>query len=97
LKFKKFQLGINVTWQDAYYQHDEILKIKYIFNYQIPHPNVEKMDDSIDSKSKLLQPPNIWIDNIDNEINDSCPIIIFYNHNQYWTLLFTIWFCHLIM
>jgi hypothetical protein len=52
------------------------------------------MDDSI-AKSKPLHPPNIWNDNINNEVNDSRPIFL-YNHNQYWTLLFTIWFCHSI-
>jgi hypothetical protein len=33
------------------------------------------MDDSIDSKSKPLRLTNIWIDDIDNEINDPHPII----------------------
>jgi hypothetical protein len=41
----------------------------------MPYPNIEKMDDSIDSKSKPLCSTNIWIDNIDNEINYPCPII----------------------
>jgi hypothetical protein len=31
-----------------------------------------KMDDSIYSKSKSLHLTNIWIDNIDNEIDDPC-------------------------
>jgi hypothetical protein len=33
------------------------------------------MNDSIYSKSKPLHPANIWNDNIDNEINYSCPTI----------------------
>jgi len=33
------------------------------------------MDDSIDSKSKPLHSSNIWIDDIDNEINDPHPTI----------------------
>jgi len=31
-----------------------------------------KMDDSIYSKSKSLHLTSIWIDNIDNEIDDPC-------------------------
>jgi hypothetical protein len=34
------------------------------------------MDDSIDSKSKPLHSTNIWIDDINNEINDPHPIIL---------------------
>ncbi len=35
------QLGINVIWHDAYCQQlDEISKIKSIFNYQMPYPNI---------------------------------------------------------
>jgi len=33
------------------------------------------MDDSIYSKSKPLHSTNIWIDNINNEVNDPCPTI----------------------
>jgi hypothetical protein len=33
-------------------------------------PNIEKMDDSIYSKSKPLCLTNIWINNIYNEIHD---------------------------
>jgi len=74
------QFGTNVTWIDAYcQQHDDILKIKFIFNYQIPYPNTKKMDDSIDSKLKPLYSTNIWINNIDNEVNDPCPIILITN------------------
>jgi hypothetical protein len=55
------QLGTNVTWHDAYcQQHDEISKIKPIFNHQVPYPNIEKMVDSIDLKSKPLHSTNIW-------------------------------------
>ncbi len=35
------------------------------------HPNIEKMNDSIYSKSKPLHLVNIWNDNINNEVNDS--------------------------
>jgi hypothetical protein len=41
----------------------------------MPHPNTKEMDDLIDSKSKPLHSINIFIDNIDNEVNDPCPII----------------------
>jgi hypothetical protein len=40
----------------------------------MPYLNIEKMDDPIDSKSKSLYLTNIWIDNINNEVNNSCPI-----------------------
>ncbi len=64
------QFGTNVTWHDAYHQqHDEILKIKSIFNHQMPYLNIKEMDDSIDLKSKPLRSINIWT-NIDNEVND---------------------------
>jgi len=33
------------------------------------------MDDSIDSKLKPLRSTNIWIDDIDNEINNPHPTI----------------------
>ncbi len=67
------QLGVNVTWHDAYcQQHDEIYEIKFIFNYQISYPNMKEMNDSIYSKSKPLHPINIWNNDKDNEINNSC-------------------------
>jgi hypothetical protein len=37
------------------------------------------MDDSIDSKSKPLRSINIWIDDINNEINDPCSTILVIN------------------
>jgi hypothetical protein len=37
------------------------------------------MNDSIDSKSKSLHLINIWIDDIDNEVNDSHPTILVTN------------------
>jgi len=43
-------------------KHDEISKIKSIFNYQMPYPNTKKLDDLIDSKSKPLHSTNISID-----------------------------------
>jgi hypothetical protein len=77
---KNSQLKTNVTWRDAYcQQHDEIFKIKSIFNYQMPYPNAQKMDDSIDSKSKPLHSTNIWTNNINNEINYPCPRILITN------------------
>ncbi len=48
----------------------------------MPYPNIKKMDDSLDSKSKLLRSTNIWINNIDNEVNDPRHIIPIIN-NQY--------------
>jgi hypothetical protein len=37
---------MNGTWRDAYcQQHDEISKIKSIFNYQMSYSNIEKMND----------------------------------------------------
>jgi hypothetical protein len=41
----------------------------------MPYPNIKKMDDSIDSKSKPLRSINIWINDTDNEANDPCSII----------------------
>jgi hypothetical protein len=41
----------------------------------MPYPNIKEMDDSIDSKSKPLHSINIWINDIDNEVNDPCPTI----------------------
>jgi len=41
----------------------------------IKYPNIEKMDDLIDSKSKPLYSTNIWINDIDNEVNDPHPTI----------------------
>jgi hypothetical protein len=38
----------------------------------MPYPNTKEMNDSIYSKSKPLQIVNIWNENINNEINDSC-------------------------
>jgi hypothetical protein len=38
-----------------------------------------KIDDSIDSKSKPLHSTNIWIDNINNEIDDPHPTIFITN------------------
>ncbi len=76
LKFKKLTIKINVTWHDAYcQQHDDISKIKSIFNYQMPYPNTKEMNNSIDSKSKPLHSTNIWINDTSNEVNDPCPII----------------------
>jgi hypothetical protein len=36
----------------------------------MPYPNIEKMDDSINSKSKPLRSIDIWTNNMDNEVND---------------------------
>ncbi len=56
----------------------------------MPYPNIKKMNDSIDSKSKPLHSINIWINNIDNEINDPHPIILVTNiinieHYDLWS------------
>jgi hypothetical protein len=45
----------------------------------MPYPNIKEMDDSINSKSKPLHSTNIWSNDIDNEINDSHPIILVTN------------------
>jgi hypothetical protein len=45
----------------------------------MPYPNAQKMGDSIDSKSKSLHSTNIWTNNINNEINYPCPIILVTN------------------
>jgi hypothetical protein len=74
------QLGTNVTWHDAYCpQHDEIYKIKFILNYQMPYPNTKEMNDLIYSKSKPLHLVNIWNNDINNEVNDSCHVISIIN------------------
>jgi hypothetical protein len=75
--FKISQFRPNVMWHDAYcQQHNEILKIKFIFNYQMLYPNIDEMNDSIYSKSKpWLHLVNIWNDDINNEVNDSHPTI----------------------
>jgi len=41
----------------------------------MPYPNTKEMDDSIHSKSKPLCSINSWTNDIDNEVNDPCPII----------------------
>jgi hypothetical protein len=41
-----------------------------MFNVCIHNTNIKKMNDQINSKSKLLHSTNIWIKNIDNEISD---------------------------
>jgi hypothetical protein len=70
------KLGTNVTWHDAdCQQHDDILKMKSIFNYQMPYPNIEEMHDLLHSKSKPLCSTNIWTNDINNEINDPRPTI----------------------
>ncbi len=45
----------------------------------MPYPNIKEMNDSINSQSKSLRSTNIWIDDIHNEINDPCPIILITN------------------
>ncbi len=93
LRNKLTKLHINVTWHDAYcQQHDEISKIKFIFNCQMSYSNIEEMNDSIYSKSKPLHPLHIWNDDIKNEINDSQPAIPITNiinieHYDIWSIL----------
>jgi hypothetical protein len=36
----------------------------------MPYTNIKKMDDSIDSNPKPVHSTIIWINNIDNEVND---------------------------
>ncbi len=45
----------------------------------MPYPNIKKMDESIDSKSKPLHSTNIWTNDIDNEVNDQHPTILVTN------------------
>jgi len=45
----------------------------------MPYPNIKKMDDSIHLESKPLCLTNIWIDDINNEINDPHPTIFVTN------------------
>jgi hypothetical protein len=54
-----------------------------LFSTTKRYPNTKEMDDSIDSKSKPLHSINIWINDINNEINDPCPTIHVKKHNQY--------------
>ncbi len=48
------------------------------------------MDDSIDLESKPLHSINIWINEIDNEVNDPCPTILVTNKTNIEH--FDIWF-----
>jgi hypothetical protein len=43
------------------------------------YPNIKKMDDSRDSKSKPLCSTNIWTNDIDNEVNNPHPTIFVTN------------------
>jgi hypothetical protein len=45
----------------------------------MPYPNTKEMDDSIYSKLKPLRSTNIWINDIDNEVNDPHPTILVTN------------------
>jgi len=45
----------------------------------MPYPNTKEIDDSIDSKLKPLHSIKIWINDIDNEINDPHLIILVIN------------------
>jgi hypothetical protein len=45
----------------------------------MPYPNIEQMDDSINSKSKPLHLINVWTNNINNDINDPCLTILITN------------------
>ncbi len=56
----------------------------------MPYLNIERMDDSSNSKSKPLHSTNILINNIDNEINDPHPTIpktntINFEHYDLWS------------
>ncbi len=52
----------------------KILKLNY-FKLQNVIPNTKEMNDSIYPKSKPLHLINIWNDDINNEVNNSHPII----------------------
>jgi hypothetical protein len=45
----------------------------------MPYPNIKEMDDSIHLESKPLCSTNIWIDDINNEVNDPCFVILIIN------------------
>jgi hypothetical protein len=45
----------------------------------MPYLNIEKVDDSIDLKSKPLHLTNIWTNHINNEINDPRSTILVTN------------------
>jgi hypothetical protein len=45
----------------------------------MPYQNTKEMNDSIYSKSKPLHPINIENDDINNEVNDSCLVILIIN------------------
>jgi hypothetical protein len=42
----------------------------------MPYSIIEEMDDLIDWNSELLRWTDVWINDIDNEINDSHPMIL---------------------
>jgi hypothetical protein len=87
-------------WHDVCcQQHNEIKNIKSIFNYQTLYPNIEKMNDSIYSKSKpWLHLVNVWNDDIDNEVNDSDPTILITNiiNIEHYDLQSKFWFNHIM-
>jgi hypothetical protein len=60
----------------------------------MPYSNTEKMDDSTNSKSKPLHSTNIWTNDINNEVNNSHPIILVTNTSniEHYDL-----FCHSLM
>ncbi len=45
----------------------------------MPYPNTKEMNDLIYSKSKPLHLVNIWNNDINNEVNDSCHVISIIN------------------
>jgi hypothetical protein len=45
----------------------------------MPYPNIKKMDELIDSKSKPLHSIDIWTNDINDEVNDPHPTIFVTN------------------
>jgi len=64
----------------------------------MPYPNIKEMDDSIHLESEPLCSTNIWIDDINNEVNDPCPIIPIKNtiNIEHYDLQFDLLFNHVM-
>jgi hypothetical protein len=58
---------LSTTWWNFYN--------KFVFNYQMPYPNLERIGWFNTFKIKTLRWTNIWTNDLYNEINDSQPTI----------------------
>jgi len=74
--FENSLLGIQVTWHDVYCQ---VKKWKSIiiskFNYNMQNKHTNELNYDMNFKSKSSHPQNIWNDDIDDGISDTCPLI----------------------